>query len=91
MYKIARTTKFKKDFKLLVKRNYDINQLQIVLNLLATGNRLPKQYKEHPLEGDYINNLECHIKPDWLLIFIRIDKDKKIKLIRTGTHSDLFK
>ena len=91
-YKVEFTAAFKKDYKLAVKRGLDINILKYVINTLMTGQTLEKKYKDHSLVNSriYENVRECHIKPDWLLIY-KIDKDVLIlKLIRTGTHSDLF-
>ncbi len=90
MYEISRTGQFKKDFKLIVKRNLDILKLETVLKLLLTGDKLPARYKEHNLKGNYIYCIDCHIEPDWILIFKRDRSEKVITLIRTGTHSDLF-
>lgn len=91
MFEIAKTGQFKKDFKLIVKRNYDITKLAKVLNLLITGYPLPKEYDEHPLHGNYKYHYDCHIEPDWLLIYKKDEKTELITLVRTGTHSDLFK
>jgi len=91
MYEISLTGQFKKDFKLITKRSFDITKLEVVLELLQALDQLPPEYKEHPLRGTYKNHFDCHIDPDWILIFIRNKKEKLITLIRTGTHSDLFK
>lgn len=90
MFEITKTGQFKKDFKLMQKRNYDLSKLESVLNLLITGNKLPAKYKEHPLKNHFKDYLDCHIEPDWLLIFKRDEAKKLIILIRTGTHSDIF-
>ena len=90
MYEISKTGQFKKDFKLIMKRGYDIEKLESVLEILLTGQKLPAQYFEHSLSGSYKSTIDCHIEPDWLLLFRRNDKDKVITLVRTGTHSDLF-
>ena len=90
MYEIKRTTKFKKDYKLAVKRGLDISKLKIVIQLLAEGKTLPEEYKDHSLSGEWIGHRECHIQPDWLLMY-RIEKNILVlTLQRTGTHSDLF-
>lgn len=91
MYELSNTGQFKKDFKLMLKRNYDILKLEKVLNLLQTGKSLPDKYKEHILKGNFKNHFDCHIEPDWILIYKRMDEEKLIILVRTGTHSDLFK
>lgn len=90
-YKIARTGKFKKDLKLAKKRGYDLNLLSTVVDILAAGEKLPEKYRDHDLSGNYDGCRECHITPDWLLIY-EIENDEVILyLTRTGTHSDLFK
>ncbi len=83
---------FKKDYKLAIKRGCDPKQLEQVITLLANEQPLPPKYKDHQLTNskNYLNVRECHIEPDWLLIY-RIEKDELIlRLIRTGTHSELF-
>jgi mRNA interferase YafQ len=90
MYKIYFTNKFKKDYKTVIKRKYDLQLLREVTQLLSHTGELPKQYYPHKLSGVYSDYWECHIKPDWLLIWT-IDHDNlEIWLTRTGTHSDLF-
>lgn len=90
MLKIKYHSKFKKDIKTIKKRNYDLSKLQKVIEILAEEKTLPAKYKEHSLTGIYQDFRECHILPDWLLIY-RIDKDiLTLVLSRTGTHSDLF-
>ncbi|TRX36920.1 type II toxin-antitoxin system YafQ family toxin [Flavobacterium sp. ZT3R18] len=91
MYEFKTTTKFKKDFKLCEKRNYDFNLFDKVYDLLEAFGELPEIYNPHLLKGNYKEHWECHIKPDWLLIWLQDDESKIIKLVRTGTHSDLFK
>ncbi len=89
-YKIIQTGRFKKDLKTAKKRGYDLELLRTVVNILASGKILPEKYKDHNLVGKYISCRECHITPDWLLIY-EIDGDELILyLTRTGTHSDLF-
>ncbi len=91
MYNVKPTTKFQKDLKTIQKRGYDISLLMNVVKIIASGKPLPEQYKDHPLQGNYKGCRECHITPDWLLIY-SIDKETVILyLTRTGTHSDLFK
>ena len=90
MLKIKYHSKFKKDIKTIKKRNYDLSKLQKVIEILAEEKTLPDKYKDHSLTGIYQDFRECHILPDWLLIY-RIDKDILILVLsRTGTHSDLF-
>lgn len=90
MLKIKYHSKFKKDIKTIKKRNYDLSKLQEIIEILAEEKTLPAKYKDHSLTGIYQDFRECHILPDWLLIY-RIDKDiLTLVLSRTGTHSDLF-
>lgn len=89
MLKIRVHNKFKKDLKLLSKRGYDEEKLWSIVEQLANGIPLPPKNRDHALTGNYIGCRECHIEPDWLLIY-EIQKDELILLlIRTGTHSDL--
>jgi mRNA interferase YafQ len=90
MYDIEQTNLFKKDVKLAKKRGLKMELLDEVVTILATSGRLPVQYKPHLLAGNYKGFWECHIKPDWLLIWKQEDTIKLITLTRTGTHSDLF-
>ena len=90
MLDIRYQSKFKKDFKRIQKRGYDIKLLQEVITILASRKQLPGKYKDHALSGDYAGTRECHITTDWLLIY-EIDNDELILiLMRTGSHSDLF-
>ncbi len=90
MYEIEMSTRFKKDYKLAKKRGYDLSLLKKVIDILASGEKLPEKYSDHALSGNYVGYRECHITPDWLLIY-RIEKGLLILgLTRTGTHSDLF-
>jgi len=84
------TTQFKKDVKTIEKRGYKINLLTAVIEKLANGETLDECYLDHPLKGDYIGCRECHITPDWLLIYRISEKTLFLYLTRTGTHSDLF-
>ena len=90
MLTIKYETTFKKDFKRVVKRGYNIKLMEEVIGLLANENPLPPKYKDHPLSGNYVDCRECHITPDWLLIYRINDKELILALTRTGTHSDLF-
>ena len=89
-YKIAYTSKFKKDLKIAIKRGYNIDLLATVVDTIAMGNNLPEKYKDHSLSGNYKGCRECHITPDWLLIYELTDYELILYLTRTGTHSDLF-
>lgn len=89
-YELIATTKFKKDLKKIIKRGYDIELLDTVVETLLCGEPLDIKYKDHALTGNWINHRECHIMPDWLLIY-KIENDILVlTLIDTGTHSDLF-
>ena len=89
-YKLFRTNTFNKSLKRAIKRGYDLRLLEDVVSMLQNGKELPKKYKDHKLIGKYNTCRECHITPDWLLIY-EIDGDKLILyLINTGSHSDLF-
>ena len=87
---ITLTSKYRKDVKTAAKRNYDLRLLEAVIDLLATGEPLPTVYHDHPLIGEYKGCRECHILPDWLLIYQIADSQLLLILTRTGTHSDLF-
>jgi len=90
MYKIRPSAKFQRDLKRIQKRGYDITLLKDVLNLLVNGKILPIKYKDHNLSGNFKGCRECHITPDWLLIYEISDDELILYLTRTGTHSDLF-
>ena len=85
---IQKTSQFKKDYKLAVKRGCDISKLKEIITLLVDNQSLPEKYVDHELRGIYSKYRECHIAPDWLLIY-RIENND-LQLIRTGSHSDLF-
>lgn len=89
-YEIVQTVRFKKDLKLAQKRGYDLSLIGSVVDMLAAGCELPEKYKDHSLSGNYKDCRECHITPDWLLIYEVSDGELILYLTRTGTHSDLF-
>lgn len=89
-YEIVQTGRFKKDLKLARKRGYDLSLLGVVVDMLAAGNELPEKYRDHSLSGNFAGCRECHITPDWLLIYEIADEELILYLTRTGTHSDLF-
>lgn len=89
-YKIVQTGRFRKDLKIAKKRGYDLSLIGTVVDTLAAGETLPEKYKDHSLVGKYIGCRECHITPDWLLIYEIEDDELILYLTRTGTHSDLF-
>lgn len=88
--KLVPTSQFKRDYKRMKKRGLNMNELQVVLDKLCADKPLEERHRDHALVGRYIGFRECHIRPDWLLVYA-IDKDKLILVAsRTGTHSDLF-
>lgn len=90
MLKLVTTSTFRKDLKIAKKRGYDLSLIEFVIDELLKENTLPQKYKDHVLTGNYRGFRECHISPDWLLIYA-VDKDKLVLIVsRTGTHSDLF-
>lgn len=84
------TSQFKKDYKLAKKRGYNMDLLESVLQMLLHGETLPIKYRDHALIGNYIGFRECHIQPDWLLIYTINNNELILTTARTGTHSDLF-
>jgi mRNA interferase YafQ len=88
MRSIRRDTQFKKDLKRLARRGEDTKKLKAVIELLVKGEELPWKHRDHQLRGILKDCRECHIEPDWLLIY-RIE-GSELCLVRTGTHSDLF-
>lgn len=90
MLKIVASNKFKKDLIIASKRGFDLSLLKKVVDALANGETLAPKYKDHPLIGNFADFRECHVKPDWLLIYRIDDEELELYLFRTGTHSDLF-
>lgn len=88
MFQPIYTNSFAKDIKLAQKRGKNIDKLKKIIELLVNKEPIPQKYRDHNLVGNFIGRRECHIEPDWLLIY-KIDKDDII-FERTGTHSDLF-
>ena len=89
-YIIKPTNQFKKDLKLAIKRGLDISLLNEIVVMLQNGIPLPAKNKDHALTGNYSGCRECHIQPDWLLIYEISNKELILYLTPTGTHSDLF-
>lgn len=90
MLKIVPSNQFKKDLRLAIKRKANIKELENVVDTLAKGLKLDKKYKDLELKGSYKSFRECHINPDWLLIY-KIEKNElELFLFRTGSHADLF-
>ncbi len=90
MYELIYTGQFKKSLKKCAKRGLNIQELITVLDLLQKTGQLPQQYNPHKLTGSYRGYWECHIKPDWLLIWEQDNNQLRLILIDTGTHADLF-
>ena len=83
------TTQFKKDYKKIKKQNKDLVKIRVVIKTLADQQILEPKYKDHQLSGNWKDHRDCHIEPDWILIYQRVDNDCILE--RTGTHSELFK
>lgn len=90
MLNIVASNKFRKDLKTAKKRGLNLQKLDIVVEKLANMMPLEDKYRDHSLSGKYSNFRECHIEPDWLLIYRQEEDDLNLLLFRTGTHSDLF-
>lgn len=90
-YHVKVTSQFKKDYKLALKRHLDVKLLEDVVAVLAMGETLPERNKDHSLSGNWADHRECHILPDWLLIYQIKDDVLVLTLTATGTHSDLFR
>jgi mRNA interferase YafQ len=87
----SRTSQFKRDVKLAARRGQDLAKLKTVLELLLAGRELPAVHRDHPLRGNFAGSRDCHIEPDWLLIYTLTDNNSHVRLERTGSHSDLFR
>ena len=90
LYNVKTTGKFDRDIKLAKKRGLDENDLFAVVKKLADGEVLPAKNHDHALKGGFVGKRECHISPDWLLIYKKDVTIHLITLVRTGTHSDLY-
>lgn len=90
MYELVFTNRMKRDLKLMKKRGKDMDKLEVVLDILMSGEDLPPKYKDHQLKGEMKDFRECHIEPDWLLIYRKEDKELILYATATGTHSDLL-
>ena len=89
-YEIRPSTQFKKDVKLAKRRGYDLNKLIAVIDRFAMGMPLEEQFRDHELKGSYGGFRECHIQPDWLLVYKYVNSELILFLSRTGTHIDLL-
>jgi mRNA interferase YafQ len=90
-YKLILSNRFKKGLKRAKKRGLDISLMQTIVDSLLEGTQLEEKYQDHALSGDWNGFRECHIQPDWLLIYVIENDILTLTLIDTGTHSDLFK
>lgn len=90
MLEVVLSTRFKKDLKTASKRGYNLELLNDVVDKLASRQQLPDKNRDHELSGDYAGFRECHVAPDWLLVYRVVEEDLILYLMRTGTHSDLF-
>lgn len=88
-YKLYLTNSFKRDYKKIVKRGYDVSLLEKVVDTLLTGEALPEKNKDHALSGNWKGYRECHILPDWLLVYEIVEDRLILSLTATGSHSDL--
>ena len=89
-FTVKPTTTFRRDYKLAIKRGNDIQRLDDVIELLATGQTLPDKYRDHELTGNWKGHRECHILPDWLLVYKIEANVLVLTLSRTGTHSVIY-
>ncbi len=90
MYEVKFTTAYKRSYKLMKKRGYDLSLLDEVIDLLRQGKTLDKKYRDHGLSGRFQGFRECHIKPDWLLVYLVEKNILTLTLVDTGTHGDIF-
>lgn len=90
-YEVKFTSQFKKDLKKAKKQDKDLNELFSVIETLAEGGSLDTKYHDHDLSGDYKGTRECHIEPDWLLVYEIVNEILVLILYRVGSHSELFK
>ena len=90
VYTLVFTTRMKRDLKLIKKRGKDISKLETVLDILLSGEDLPEKYKDHQLKGEMREFRECHIEPDWLLVYRKEDDNLILYATATGSHADLF-
>jgi mRNA interferase YafQ len=87
----SRTSQLKKDVKLAERRGKDLSKLKVVIDFLINDEPLPLKYLDHPLRGDFAGSRDCHLEPDWLLIYTITNANTHVRFDRTGTHNDLFR
>lgn len=90
MYTVEYTNRFRKDLKLCQKRGKDLDLLRSVIKILVVNGKLPAKYRPHILSGKFEGKWECHVQPDWLLVWEQYDDQLRMIMTNTGTHSDLF-
>lgn len=90
MLKIQTTNQFERDYKRIVKQCKDINKLITIMDMLSQQKLLDNRYRDHKLKGNYIGHRECHIEPDWLLVYKINQNEEIIIFVRTGSHADIF-
>lgn len=89
-YDVTTTKRFDREVAKCVKRGYDMKGLRTVIRMLSETGTLTKEYRPHKLKGDLNGTMECHVHPDWILIYEKDDGIRLIRLLRTGTHADLY-
>jgi mRNA interferase YafQ len=90
LFSVVPTNRFKRNLKCISRQNKNIDELETIVNIIAARDILPPSNRDHTLTGNYSEHRECHIEPDWLLIYRVDEDDETIILVRTGSHSDLF-
>lgn len=90
-YEIKMSSAFKRELRSVSRQGKDLSLLDAAVTILANGETLPEKYHDHELTGNWKGHRECHIQPDWLLIYKITEKELILTLVRTGSHSDLFK
>ena len=91
MRTFSRSSQFKRDVRLATRRGKDLRKLQSVMELLMNATPLPSSLQDHPLHGNFVGSRDCHIEPDWILIYTLSERNRHVHFERTGTHSDLFR
>lgn len=89
-YGITQSVRFDRDLAQAIRRGLDVEELNIIVRKLRNDEPLEPKRKDHPLKGKYKGHRECHITPDWLLVYRKLKEELVLQLVRTGTHSDIF-